>query len=58
MTAKKTKETNTKKYNKCAVNESHNVVHKQLTVVCTTDFNKSQLWQKDRATPSKISTNI
>jgi len=28
------KEIETQKYNKCTINGSHNVMHKQLTIVC------------------------
>jgi len=47
ITAKKRKkemrQKQTQKYNKCTVNESHNVVHKQLTIVCTSDVKQQTL---------------
>ena len=53
---KKEKETNTKKYNKCTVNKSHNLVHKQLTIVCTSDF-KNQLSNKTKPSLINMQSN-
>ena len=46
-----------RKYNKSTVNKSHNVVHKQLTIVCTSDF-KNQLSIKTEPSLINIHSNI
>jgi len=54
--AKKEKGNKYKKYNKCTVNESHNMVHKQLTIVCTSDF-KNQRGNKTKTSLINIHSN-
>jgi len=53
---KKKKRTNKHKEYKCTVNESHNVVHKQLTIVCTSEF-KNQPGNKTKPSLINIHTN-